>query len=204
MAYRRILAIGAHPDDIELGCFGALARFHSEGAEVALLVLTDGEDGGQPSERRRETTDSAALIDAEVSFGTLPSAEVTLRPRDAIALIEHVHAGYNPDVVITHTRTDQHQDHRAVADATFSATRRWPGRVLCYDSTRGMNPFYPTYFVNIEGFVPDKLKAISIHASQAHRHYMDERAVVAEAESWGRRLGDQGVYEAFEVKLIVE
>jgi LmbE family N-acetylglucosaminyl deacetylase len=204
MAYRRILAIGAHPDDIELGCFGALARFHSEGAEVALLVLTDGEDGGPSPERRRETIDAAALIDAEVTFGGLPSAEVYLRPRDAIASIERIHAAFNPDVVITHTRTDQHQDHRAVAEATFSATRRWPGRMLCFDSTRGMNQFNPTYFVNIDGFLPDKLKAISIHATQAHHHYMDERAVVAEAESWGRRLGDQGVYEAFEVRVFVE
>jgi len=204
MAYRRILAIGAHPDDIELGCFGALARFHSGGAEIAFLVLTDGEDGGPPPERRQETIDAAALIDAEVTFGALPSAEVYLRPRDAIALIERIHAAFNPDVVITHTRTDQHQDHRAVAEATFSATRRWPGRMLCFDSTRGMNQFNPTYFVNIDGFLPDKLKAISIHATQAHHQYMDERAVVAEAESWGRRLGDQGVYEAFEVRVFVE
>jgi LmbE family N-acetylglucosaminyl deacetylase len=204
MGFRRILAIGAHPDDIELGCFGALARFHSDGAEVAFLVLTDGEDGGLPVERRRETTDAAALIEAEVIFGELPSAEVTLRPRAAIALIERVCAAWNPDVVITHTGTDQHQDHRAVADATFSATRRWPGKVLCFDSTRGMNQFYPTYFVNIDGFLPDKLKAISIHASQAHHHYMDERAVVAEAENWGRRFGHEGIYEAFEVRVFVE
>jgi hypothetical protein len=85
-----------------------------------------------------------------------------------------------------------------------SATRRWPGRVLCYDSTRGMNQFSGAYFVNIDGVLPDKLKAISIHASQAHHHYMDERAVIAEAENWGRRLGDNGVYEAFEVRLFVE
>ena len=61
-----VLAVGAHPDDCEFGCFGTLANERSRGSEVFILLLTLGEKGGDPSVRYREAKEAAKIVGAEL------------------------------------------------------------------------------------------------------------------------------------------
>ena len=61
----KILAIGSHPDDIEVGCGGTLTKYSKKGHEIYLLVMTEGEQGGESSQRRSEQEKAAKLVNAK-------------------------------------------------------------------------------------------------------------------------------------------
>jgi len=128
---RRILAIGAHPDDLELGCGGTLAKLADSGHEIQALVITNGERGGDRETRPGEAETGARFIGAtgvevlDFSDTRLPDWEFEIG--DAI---ERVMSRINPDIVLTHSANDQHQDHLAVHRATLRAARQHSA-VLC-------------------------------------------------------------------------
>jgi LmbE family N-acetylglucosaminyl deacetylase len=119
----RILCLGAHADDIEIGCGGTVLRLLAEhpGATFHWVVLSG--DG----EREREARDSArrffgsahAQLDVhQIRDGHFPVALSAIK--DAM---EDVKRGFSPDLIFTHYRDDRHQDHRAVSDATWQTFR---------------------------------------------------------------------------------
>ena len=74
----KILAIGSHPDDLEYGCGGTLARYAQAGHQVTMLVMTCGERGGVPGTRECEARASAAVLGAEIIFGGYEDTRVSL------------------------------------------------------------------------------------------------------------------------------
>lgn len=159
-----VLAVGAHPDDIELGCGAALRRYVEEGTRVVMLVLTDGGRGtsGFPS-RRKEQEDAAAVIGAELRWAGLPDGELELGP----ALIDHIGAvasDVGAQLVLTHAPDDSHQDHIVTARATLAAARHLPG--ILYFETPSTLDFAPRVFCDVEGYVEHKLDALRCHLSQ--------------------------------------
>jgi LmbE family N-acetylglucosaminyl deacetylase len=120
----RILAIGAHPDDIEIGCAGTLLKLIEQGAvSEARWVVLSGE-----GERAREARRSA-----EVLLEGVPRSEVEVRdfpdgffPYDGQRIkdfFEQLKADFAPDVVFTHQRADLHQDHRVSCELTWNTFR---------------------------------------------------------------------------------
>lgn len=160
----RVLAIGAHPDDIELGCGGSLLAHRDAGHKVALLVMTTGERGPSSAlSRVREQEESAALLGAELVWGRFKDGSVP-HGRRAIQLVDDVVAAIRPDIVYTHSPDDTHQDHRATGRASLAAGRR-VRQVLCYESPTSVS-FRPDVFVDIGGRVEAKLDLIRCHMSQ--------------------------------------
>ena len=204
MSARRVLAVGAHPDDIELGCFASVAKWQSFGADTRFLVMSDGENGSQGVVRREEAGQAAALIGAQIEFGGFPANRVGLFESPMIQFIEAALKEFEPNVILTHTSRDRHQDHRSVAGAVFSAARRRRGRILLFDTTKGIDGYEPRYFVRVDEFIPMKLKALACHRSQSARHFMNAEVVSSEAVQWGYRICGFGMYEAFELRLDVE
>ncbi len=195
---RRVLAIGAHPDDLELGCGATLLAHSAAGDAVTMLVMTGGEngpgEGAQISGRRLEQERAAATIGAQLRWGGL--RDCTVAP-DAvtIGLIESAIAETQADVVYVHAPEDSHQDHRAAAAATLSAARRL-SRVLHYQSPSTLT-FSPTTYVDVTAFLSGKLAALGAHASQVDMSAMVEPdAVVASARHWGAQARI-GYAEAF-------
>jgi LmbE family N-acetylglucosaminyl deacetylase len=174
---RSVLAVGAHPDDIELGCAGALAVHRAAGDSVTMLVLTGGPNGpGADADRRAEAEAAARALDCLLVWGRLVRYAVT--PDTAtIAAIENVISGVQADVVYVHAPDDSHQDHRAAAAATLSAARH-SSRILHY---RGLSTvrFEPSLFVDISAHLDRKLAALSCHWSQAEGSAMVGPEVVA-------------------------
>jgi LmbE family N-acetylglucosaminyl deacetylase len=194
----RVLAVGAHPDDVELGCGATLLAHAAAGDAVSLLVMTGGENGpgddGLPTQRRREQEAAARVLGARLLWGGLTDCHVTA-DATAVSIVEHALAATDADVVYVHAPEDSHQDHRAVAAAVLSAARRM-SRVVHYQSPSTLG-FAPTVFVDVTGFLSGKLAALRAHESQVESSAMVEPdAVVATARYWGAQAR-VGYAEAF-------
>ncbi|MBL4661624.1 MAG: response regulator, partial [Alcanivoracaceae bacterium] len=74
---KRILAIGAHPDDVEIGCGGTLLRHKQENDDICILTLTNGEKGGQSSMRSLEAKKASQILSAHLTFGGLVDTKVS-------------------------------------------------------------------------------------------------------------------------------
>ncbi|WP_261326197.1 PIG-L deacetylase family protein [Modestobacter marinus] len=195
---RRVLAVGAHPDDVELGCGATLLAHSAAGDAVTMLVMTGGENGpGDDAAvvgRRAEQQEAARTLGARLMWGGLRDCTVT--PDAAtVAIVERAIEETDAEVVYVHAPDDSHQDHRAVAAATLSAARRL-SRVLHYQSPSTLT-FSPTTFVDVTAFLSGKLAALRAHASQVEMSAMVEPdAVVASARHWGAQARI-GYAEAF-------
>ncbi|MGY1783968.1 PIG-L deacetylase family protein [Geodermatophilus sp. SYSU D00698] len=201
---RSVLAIGAHPDDIELGCGGALMAHVAAGDTVTMLVMTGGENGpgddGQIAGRRAEQQRAAELVGARLAWGGLRDCEV-VADSGTVRRIEQVLRETAADLVYVHAPDDSHQDHRAIAAATLGAARRLP-RVLHYQSPSTL-AFAPSVYVDVTAHLAGKLDALAAHASQVERSAMVEPdAVVASARHWGAQARI-GYAEAFQPTRMV-
>jgi len=187
-----VLAVGAHPDDVEIGVGGILAAHRAAGDSVTILTLSRGAKGGEPDDRQHESLASADLLGARLFLEDLTDTEI-IPSGSTVALIEKVVAEVNPTVIYTHSIHDRHQDHRAVHEATLVATRS-VRTVACFQSPSSTVDFRPSRFVSIDGFTDTKLALIECFRSQAEiRGYLDPEFILATARYWGRYGGGTSV-----------
>jgi len=200
--FERILAIGPHPDDIELGCFGTLARFKKEGSQLEFLVLTYGGVRGSEGDRKKEAVQSAGILGVKPIFGGLKDTNV-LEGKPTIDIVEQAIKNFKPSAVIVNSPNDTHQDHRNGARAAISACRFVPV-VLFYQTPSSTRLFNPTVFVNINEYLDEKIKAVKIHKSQGQNVYMADQAVKGLASFLGLQIYQGGEhFEGFEVHQMV-
>ena len=203
---RTILGVGAHPDDMELGCAGTLALHALRGDKVYLLVLTRGEASGDPEVRERECKESARVLGAcDLFIGGLPDTGVH-DARETIDVIENILNKVKPDVIYAPSSKDTHQDHRNAGYAVLSAGRRCRS-ILLYEGASTQRDFNPQVFVDIKETIQTKLNATRVFGSQVGNHGMYSKAMKA-VEGLAKFRGYQAgveVAEAFEVgKFIFE
>ena len=185
-----ILAIGAHPDDIEIGCGATLLKYARAGHNVYMFVLSDGSFGGDPGLRLKEQKEAAEFLKVqEVFWGNFRDTEIS-DSRELIVRIEEIVNKTNPDVVFMNYPEDVHQDHRAAANAGMSATR-YIKEVLFFEVPTTQN-FQPDIFVDIEDILEDKLKLMRIHASQVIRTKVKNLTILESALSCANFRGYQG------------
>lgn len=172
----RVLALGAHPDDIEIFMFGALAAWKGMGAELTFAVATDGAKGGKlpPDElrraRRAEATAAAAHLDVVPRFLDFPDGGL-VADSALIEALDRLIAETDPDLVVTHAPNDYHGDHRALSDAVrIAVSFRTP--VLWADTLRGAG-FVPTHYVDITAHAALKAAAIREHVSQEPERFVE-------------------------------
>lgn len=194
--WQRMLAVAAHPDDLEYGAASAIARWTSEGKQVAYLLVTRGEagiDGMEPADaagrREAEQRESAAIVGVEdVTF--LDHADGVVEYGVALRrdIARHIRR-FRPQVLLTTTgeltfgeRSLNQSDHRAVAVAALDAARdagnRWIHRELLHEGLEpwpGVDDVYligvndPTHGVEVDDAALDK----GISSLAAHRTYLD-------------------------------
>ncbi len=180
-----VLAIGAHPDDVEIGIGGILLRHSDAGHDVNILTLTGGERGGVAEERAQESLRAAELLGGRLFHEDLADTEVGDRA-ETIGAIKKVIDEVGARTIYTHTPNDVHQDHRNVHSATLVAARGLP-RIYCYQAPSTTVDFRPTRFVGIDDVIDRKLEAIAAFSSQtAIRAYLDEELLRATARYWAR------------------
>lgn len=179
---RRILAIGAHPDDLELACGATLAKLIDEGHEVRTMVMSRGSFGGAEETRVVEARNGSRYLGAaSTTVLDLEDSRLELHDREMIQAIEAMIRDFAPDVVLTHSANDYHQDHDAVHKATLRAARRAPS-ILCFESPSATRDFSPGFFVDVSSHLEVKVRAIELHRDQRRKPYMTgarTRAVAA-------------------------
>ncbi|MDP9026447.1 MAG: response regulator [Actinomycetota bacterium] len=193
-----VLAVGAHPDDVEIGVGGILAAHRAAGDTVVILTMSRGAKGGQPNDRQSESLAAAELLGARLFLEDLVDTEIT-NTGPTIAIIERVIQQVNPSTVYTHSSHDRHQDHRAVHEATLVASRT-VDTVACYQSPSSTVDFRPSRFVPIDGFTDMKLELLRCFRSQADiRKYLDTDFVLATSRYWGRYTSSADHCEPLEI-----
>lgn len=162
-----VLAVGAHPDDIEYGCGATLSRFAEKGDDVYLHILTDGRRGGDAVTRQKEQEKSAAIIGVKKIFwGGYEDTKLPFHDT-VISDIQKVVSQVKPVFVFMHDPNDTHQDHRYVNSSAISATRFVPN-VLFYEGPTTVH-FDPDVFVNVNDRINIKYRCLRAHRSQVIR-----------------------------------
>jgi LmbE family N-acetylglucosaminyl deacetylase len=198
-----ILAVGAHPDDIELGCGGTIYKAVQSGATIIALYMTRGGKTSDTNVRMRESREAMKILGvSEVNFANFPDTEIP-ESHAAIDCLEQYAEKYRPDVVLTHSVNDTHQDHRKVAWLAMAAFRNIP-KILAFETPR-VRPanFLPTYFVNITGCVDKKGEALRCHVSQGEKRYLAYESTVNLSAFRGSQVGVPAA-EAYEIIKYVE
>ena len=192
-----VLAVGAHPDDVEIGAAGILLAHAAAGDRVTVLTLTGGERGGDAAQRADEALAAAEVLGAELVHRALPDTSVS-EGGATIEAIASVVERTAPNVVYTHSLNDNHQDHRSVHRATVVACRGVPN-LYAYQSPSTGITFSPGLFVDVTHHIEDKLRALRAFASQhAIRPYLEEDLILATARYWSR-FGSGRYVEPLEV-----
>ncbi|HDS0948748.1 TPA: PIG-L family deacetylase [Stenotrophomonas maltophilia] len=185
-----ILAIGAHPDDIELGCGGSLAKLARSGARVHALVLSRGGRGCNDSTDRSDESHRALrrLGAVQVLQHDFPDTCFPACRNALIAAIEQACVAIDPLRVYTMCGQDHHQDHRTVHEASIIACRG-VAQILCYESPSTLPQFAPQLFEDISAQLELKIQALREHTSQGDRHYMQESHLRCHAQFRGQQIG---------------
>lgn len=178
-----ILAIGAHPDDVELGCGGTIAKMISEGKTVAIIDLTKGELGtrGTDKTRKQEAADAAKILgisareNLEMKDGFLQNSE-----EYQMRIVKMIRK-YQPEIVLANATDDRHPDHakaaKLVSDACFLSGLKkietgldgknqefWrPKHVFHFIQWKEMEP---DFVIDISDFMEKKIEACMAYKTQ--------------------------------------
>lgn len=176
----RILAIGAHYDDVELNCLGTLLRAKEElGAEVYLCVCTDGSEGGSVKDREGEQEAVSNFIDyKEVIHLDFKDTQLQHGKKLIDAIGEAIKLS-NPEYIITHYEDDFHQDHAAVAKAVKSLNRYSEYSVISFPSQDPKQHFPANLYVDISDQFYEKMATLKKFKSQLHRPWFKEEVIKA-------------------------
>ena len=189
-----VLAISPHPDDVEIGCFGTLARLAPR-EPVVIVVMTSGGVRGAPEEREREAVESARLIGASVEFLRYPDGSL-VQNADSVAKVRALMKHHHATLVFAPYSDDTHQDH-AAAYGIVVASAAHSGETLLYETPSTFD-FRPDVFYDITSTLPIKQQALALFRSQADRPYLDATLVEAQARYFALRLHEKGkAFEAF-------
>jgi N-acetylglucosamine malate deacetylase 1 len=199
-----ILAIGAHPDDIELGCGGSIAKLASAGARVHALIFSKGRRGSlSEADRAIETETALCRLGVQrITVCDFKDTMLWMHVTDLIEVIERHVAEVAPERVYTMFKGDRHQDHRAVFEASAVGCRN-VHQFLGYETPSSYPNFRPTVFEQIDLYLETKVEAIKTHVSQGKRLYMQEEKIRAAAQFRGAQV-NLGPCEGFvSYKMII-
>jgi LmbE family N-acetylglucosaminyl deacetylase len=186
---KKIIAIGAHPDDIEIGAGGTLARHAAEGYEVLIVVLIRGGatySNVSKSIRFEEAKNGAKLIGAKIEVLDYPDTGCEKHIESIINDLEKIVQDFKPDRAYIHYNHEIHQDHVTANKASLVALRNCP-QVLMFEGPSTFPDFSVDYWYDISLYTEVKRSAILAHASEGAKEILKLDAI----ESLNRYRGYQ-------------
>ncbi len=199
-----ILVVGTHPDDVELGLGGSVAKWVKAGYDVAILDLTNGEPTpfGDPVTRAEEAKRSTSVlgVTTRINLG-LPNRTLTETVESRRAVAE-VYRELKPDLLFIHGSIDAHPDHlagsqicfKARFDAKLTKTEMrgapwYPKKMFDYNASHLASLFDPTFILDVTETFATKIEAIKCYRSQFHATG-NEEMILNKIETAGRFYGE--------------
>lgn len=200
---RRILFIGAHPDDIELGA-GALIAHIVQKTDILCVTLSDNQKNPELKNVVKEHYDSMRILGVAENNVILGSFETRLFQSYRQEILEYLiglRREYQPEIVFTHTRADLHQDHSTVTEETLRAFRGTT--VLGFDVLRSSYGFFPNFLTEVtEADVQKKLEALAAYKTYASKYYFNPEITRATLIRNGA-LAERNFAEGFDTLRII-
>lgn len=186
----KLLAFGAHPDDIEIGAGGTLIKYARMGHQVLFAIATVP---GRSEVRIGEARQAAEFSGAALKLLDCPTESFQF-DRNLVRVLDAVLEEHKPDVVFTHWDGDSHQDHQALAKGVIAATRKNRCSLYMFEQTfpGGIVPqaFTPQVFIDISDVMDAKVTSVTLHKSQVKDNpELWEHGLRGRGAHWGYALG---------------
>ncbi|WP_022772804.1 PIG-L deacetylase family protein [Butyrivibrio sp. AE2015] len=206
----KILAVGAHLDDIEIACGGTLAKALKNGHDVKTLIMS--KSGYTNKDGAVQRTDESAVKEGTEALNILGVRDIEILDFETkdipfhssvVNAIDVCISQYNPDIIFTHHPFDTHQAHVGVSNATIAAARR-KNTIFFYEpispSGRSYVAFRPQLYIPIEDTINQKLDALRAHKTEYHKFGKEDwiEGVNARCGFRGYEMGKKFA-EAFEI-----
>ena len=206
--FNRILAIGAHTDDIELMCGGTIAKFIEFGSQVFYTIFSYADKslpkGFPKGSTRDELVQATSCLDIPLENLNLFDYEVRIFPdvrQDILENLIQLRFDINPDLVITHNSNDTHQDHKVISEETFRAFKQ-SASIWGYESFKNNRVFNSDLYVKLQRVhIEKKIQAILKYKSQIIKYNYIE-GVKGLAQYRGAQIACEYA-ECFEVLRII-
>ena len=200
---KKVVFIGAHPDDIELGC-GALIAHIAGQCEIVSLTLSDNKKNPKLQnlvEEHRQSMQILGVPKANVLVEAFETRKFLHARQEILEYLVQLNAKHDPDIVFVHTTADIHQDH---ATATQETLRAFRGKtILGFDCIRSSYGFFPHFLVEVtEEDVQRKLDALAVYKTYASKYYFDPKLTRATLIRHGA-LAEKPYAEGFDILRIV-
>lgn len=201
----KVLAIGAHPDDVEPQIGGTLAKINSSGGETTVAIVTETATGAKTSGHRNQEGEAAAKIlgASFVSLGLSQLDEISFR--SLVNLVDELIAHESPSTIFCVNPSDSHQDHQRVAKAVRASARNNQTSLIYLNQALpgGINCPNLNYFSDISDFQQIKMDSLACYASQINKYgdsWID--AIEARDKFWGFNIGAAFAEAAFIEKYL--
>lgn len=200
---RRVCFIGAHPDDIEIGC-GALIAQISHHTDVLCVTLSDNQKNPQLTNLVGEHRRSMAILGVKPDQVILGQFETRRFPHARQEILEYMidlNRTFNPDIVFVHTKADIHQDHGTITEEALRAFRGVT--VLGFDVIRSSYGFFPSFLVEVtQSDVEMKIAALSEYRTYEGKYYFSPDVTRATLIRHGA-LCERPFAEGFDILRVV-
>ena len=200
---KKVCFIGAHPDDIELGC-GAFIYNIKDKADLFCVTLSDNQKNPLLNQLVDEHYRSMAILGVpaeHVKLGSFATRRFPELRQEILEYLYHLNHEYQPDIVITHTRSDIHQDHQQTTEEVLRAFRGTT--VLGFDALRSSYGFFPHFLVEVSELdVERKIQALAEYSTYHEKYYFDASVLRATLIRHGA-LAERPFAEGFDILRIV-
>lgn len=214
---KNILAIGAHPDDVEFGCFGTLKRHILEGDNVTICLMSNS-TVTDASTGKFTRTEKESISEAQCAAQSIGAKLIMLNYQDteipfnssSVGALEKIIVDEKIDIIYTHWGGDTHQDHINTLNTTLAASRMI-NNVLCYEQVPlprvCINYPVANYYVDISTVIDDKINACKCHQSQLEKYKSMNIDIVDNLKTLAKFRGTQSnvkYAEAFNILKLVK
>ena len=171
---KRVLFLGAHPDDIELGC-GALLHHVAKLTDILCVTLSDNQKNPELRNVSNEHLESMLVLGVPVEKIILGPFTTRVFPNARQEILEYflkLRTDFQPDLIFVHSNKDVHQDHLTMTDEALRAFRGIT--VLGFDVVRSSYGFFPHFLVEVtEEDVNKKIEALACYETYRDRYYFN-------------------------------
>jgi LmbE family N-acetylglucosaminyl deacetylase len=200
---KRVLLLGAHPDDIELGC-GALLNHISKQTDVLCVTLSDNQKNPDLQNVKNEHFESMAVLgvsEEKIILGPFTTRIFQDSRQDILEYFLKLRREFQPDLIFVHSKQDVHQDHLTMTDEALRAFRGIT--VLGFDVVRSSYGFFPHFLVEVsEEDVNKKIEALSCYETYRDKYYFNSELTRAIMIRHGA-LAERRFAEGFDILRIV-